>query len=427
MGLLFWETSESSTMCNSKILLKISGSIAAYKSAFLASRLVQNGYQVQAVATPAALRFIGAATLEGLTGRPLLYNGFEEGKAMSHIDLAKWADLTVFAPATANSINKLAYGIADNLVTSLFLAHDRRKPYLIAPAMNTAMIMHPATQEAIAWLKNWGVTVLDPGVGKLACGDVGYGKMSDPEEIMEMIKQKLNQVNPEGSKKGKILITSGGTREKIDEAREISNISTGRTGATIADCFISNNWDVTLLHATSAWLPVGECKKTAFTGFDSLEEAMERLLHQNDFDAVIHLAAVSDYSVKTVYVDGMEWNAPFDGKIDSHSDELMIKLRKNHKILHRIKQKADKNDPVLVAFKFTAGESGTTVRKKIATMMEESGADLVVWNDADSRISGRQTGFHIFNKTDHDPEKCPEASSLAEKLEKILSQRIKNN
>ncbi len=414
-------------MCNFNILLKISGSIAAYKSAYLASKLVQNGYQVQAVATPAALRFIGPATLEGLTGRPLLHDGFEEGKAMSHIDLVKWADLTVIAPATANSINKLAYGIADNLVTSLFLAHDWRKPYLIAPAMNTAMIEHPATQEALKRLKSWGVEILEPGYGRLACGDVGYGKLPDPEEIVEAINRKLIQVHPGGTQKGKVLITSGGTREKIDEAREISNVSTGSTGATIAGCFISNNWDVTLLHAINSRLPGGECKKIAFTDFDSLEKMMEELLRENDYNAVIHLAAVSDYSIKSVYVDGMELNTPFDGKIDSHSDELMIKLRKNHKILHRIKQKAGKNNLVLVAFKFTAGEEETTIREKISVMMEESGADLVVWNDASFRITGYQTNYQIFKNLEDAPEKCPEAVRLAERLEKILSERIKNN
>jgi phosphopantothenoylcysteine decarboxylase/phosphopantothenate--cysteine ligase len=293
--------------------------------------------------------------------------------------------------------------------------------------MNTAMMMHPATQEAFTRLKNWGVTVLEPGLGRLACGDVGYGKMSDPEEIAEMIKQKLYRVDTGGTKKGKVLITSGGTREKIDEAREISNISTGSTGAAIASCFISNHWDVTLLHAINSRLPGSECKKVTFTDFDSLEKMMEQLLRENDFNAVIHLAAVSDYSVKAVLVDGIERNAPFKGKIDSHSDELVIKLRKNHKILHGIKQKAGKNDLVLVAFKFTAGEAETTIRKKIALMMEKSGADLVVWNDADSRTKGRQTGYNIFNNMDRAPEKCPEASTLAERLEKILSEKIKNN
>ncbi|MCK9211489.1 MAG: phosphopantothenoylcysteine decarboxylase, partial [Ignavibacteriaceae bacterium] len=123
-------------MSNYKILFKITGSIAAYKSAYLISILVQNGFEVKVVATDYALKFIGKATLEGLTGNKVFTDSFEEGEMMSHINLNKWADLTIICPATANTINKLAAGIADNLLTSLFLAHDRNKPYLIAPAMN---------------------------------------------------------------------------------------------------------------------------------------------------------------------------------------------------------------------------------------------------------------------------------------------------
>jgi phosphopantothenoylcysteine decarboxylase/phosphopantothenate--cysteine ligase len=412
-------------MCKFNILLKISGSIAAYKSAYLASRLVQSGYHVQAVATPAALRFIGAATLEGLTGRPLLYDGFEEGKAMSHIDLVKWADLTVFAPATANTINKLAHGIADNLVTSLFLAHDWEKPYLIAPAMNTAMMLHPATQEALARLKSWGIVVLETGFGRLACGDEGYGKMPDPDKIVEMINRKLNPGNADGkSQIRKVLITAGGTREKIDAVRELSNISTGTTGLVIADYFISQRWDVTFLHAVGARIPNQECRKIHFTGFESLDKTLKQLLREEDYDSVIHTAAVSDFSAASVFVKGVEYSAPFIGKIDSHSDELIIRLTKNHKILNLIKRETGEKKPLLVAFKFTAGADETAVRETIANMKQESGADLVVWNDANSRTTGQQTNFHIFSDADIAPEFCPEAGILAVRLEQLLSEII---
>src|SRR4030043_2048298 len=132
-------------MSKYKILLKITGSIAAYKSAYLISKLVQNNCEVKVAAIDSALKFIGKATLEGLTSYPVYTDSFEEGQMMSHINLVKWADLTLIAPATANTINKIAAGISDNLVSSLFLAHARKKPYLIAPAMNTAMYEHPAT------------------------------------------------------------------------------------------------------------------------------------------------------------------------------------------------------------------------------------------------------------------------------------------
>lgn len=123
--------------------------MAAYKSAYLVSKLVQNGFEVQVVMTEASLKFIGKATLEGLTGKPVLIDHFEDGKMMNHISLVKWADLTILCPASANTINKMANGIADNLVTSLFLANTWDKPYLVVPAMNTLMFNHPATQESL--------------------------------------------------------------------------------------------------------------------------------------------------------------------------------------------------------------------------------------------------------------------------------------
>ena len=164
-------------MSRSKILYQISGSIAAYKSAGIISKLVQSGYDVQTVATPSALNFLGEATLEGLTGKPVLSDMFAPGQLMDHINLVKWADVVVLAPATANTLNRLAQGLADDLIGALFLAHDWKKPYLIAPAMNTNMYQHPATQNSIKTLQAWGVNMLATSEGYLACGDEGQGKM----------------------------------------------------------------------------------------------------------------------------------------------------------------------------------------------------------------------------------------------------------
>jgi phosphopantothenoylcysteine decarboxylase / phosphopantothenate---cysteine ligase len=175
-------------MSPSNILFKISGSIAAYKSCFVISRLVQEGHHVQVVTTKNALQFIGVATFEGLTGRPVLSDCYSPGHMMDHIHLAKWADLTLVCPASANLINKLAYGMGNDLVTTLFLAHDlTRQPYLIAPAMNQAMWHHPATQTSLAKLQEWGVQILEPDNGHQACGDVGPGRLAEPEQILKFI------------------------------------------------------------------------------------------------------------------------------------------------------------------------------------------------------------------------------------------------
>ena len=247
-------------MHNYKILFKITGSIAAYKSAYLISKLVQNGFEVRTVVTESALKFIGKATLEGLTGSMVYSDSFADRQMMSHISLVKWADLTILCPASANTINKLANGIGDNLLTSLFLAHDWTKPYLIAPAMNTQMYNHPSTKNSMKTLSDWGVKILPTTEGYLACGDIGKGKLLEPDEIYERIIISLS-VKENVNKTLKVLVTSGGTKESIDGVRFISNLSSGRTGSIIADYFSRRDHNVTSLHAKDAVTPSSNCEK----------------------------------------------------------------------------------------------------------------------------------------------------------------------
>jgi phosphopantothenoylcysteine decarboxylase/phosphopantothenate--cysteine ligase len=171
-------------MSRANVLFLLSGSIAAYKACTVISRLAQTGVTVQTVATPAALRFVGAATLEGLSGRPVFSNLWEEGRALDHIEHARAADLALLCPATANTINRLAAGLADDPVGALFLAWElKQKPWWIAPAMNHYMWQHPATTASLAKLRDWGVRVLDPVDGPHACGEDGAGRLMDPEAI----------------------------------------------------------------------------------------------------------------------------------------------------------------------------------------------------------------------------------------------------
>lgn len=169
---------------SANVLFLLSGSIACYKACTVISRLAQNGVTVQTVATPAALRFVGTATLEGLSGRPVFTDVLEPGRALDHIDLARAADLALVCPATANTINRLAAGLADDPVGTLFLAWElKQKPWLIAPAMNAMMWQHPATTASLEKLRSWGVRVLDPVDGPHACGEGGPGRLADPERI----------------------------------------------------------------------------------------------------------------------------------------------------------------------------------------------------------------------------------------------------
>lgn len=177
-----------------RLLFLLSGSISCYKACHAISRLVQAGIEVQTVATPGALRFIGPATLEGLTGRAPFTDVWAPGRAMDHIQLARWADLAVVCPATANTLNRLASGLADDPVGALFLAWElKKKSWWVAPAMNCAMLAHPATQASIQKLETMGVRVLPGEAGALACGEIGAGRLVEPESL---VLQLLAQLGP---------------------------------------------------------------------------------------------------------------------------------------------------------------------------------------------------------------------------------------
>ena len=176
-------------MSRANILLQITGSIAAFKAAALASLLTQDGYEIQCVVSESGLKFIGEATLEGLTGKTVLSDMFERGRALDHISLVDWADLLLVYPATANHMTRLRAGLADDLIGTLFLANNFRKPFWVAPAMNSHMFAHPAVDEALHILENWGCRVLPTGEGRMACGTVGYGRLLEPEATAVLIRE----------------------------------------------------------------------------------------------------------------------------------------------------------------------------------------------------------------------------------------------
>ena len=178
-------------MSEPKVLLQVTGSIAAFKAAALASLLAQGGAEVQCVVSEGARHFIGEATLEGLTGRPVLGDLFERGRALEHIELVDWADLLLLYPASANHITRLRAGLADDLIGCLFLANNFRRPYWIAPAMNSHMFEHPAVADALSVLEDWGCRMLPTGEGRLACGTVGYGRLLEPERVAALIRQEI--------------------------------------------------------------------------------------------------------------------------------------------------------------------------------------------------------------------------------------------
>ena len=370
---------------NPKLLFILTGSIALYKVMNVLSHFKKQNYQLEVVATESALKFVGVSTIEGLTGKKVHSDLYANGSNMDHINLVRWADAIVVAPATANYLNKLASGLADDLASTLFLAHDFSKPWAMFPAMNTKMYQHPSTQKSITTLKSWGVEILDSASGVLACGEicVGRDQMIAAIENLKIptITSKPTSATPVQAKK--ILISSGGTQEAIDDVRVISNKSTGKTAAALADQFISNGFTVTYLAAENAKLPTFECEVVKFTDFQSLENKLRDLLPKN-YSTFIHAAAVSDYSV-----------VPSEGKINSDSEELTLKLKRNPKLIELVK----KLNPTikLVGFKLTSTTDEKLVNDKVTKLFEQAKCDLVVHNDW-STVKSDKHLFNLINK-----------------------------
>ena len=384
-------------MSKSKILVLVSGSIAAYKACYLVSKLVQNGFEVKVAASNSALNFVGNTTFEALSGQEVAKDTFEDGRALDHIYLMRNADLVICVPATGNFINKVANGIADDFLTTLALAHDFTKPFLIAPAMNTQMYLHPATQLSVGKLREYGFGILETASGVLACQEVGSGKLLDPDLIFDEIVKALGQKpTPKAVQKvklPKVLITSGGCVEKIDNVRAITNTSSGKTGAHLADILSEFGFEIHFLTAKAGAMPNAKVVTTTFTDFKSLEHELFNELAKNDFDLVVHCAAVSDYSVKEVVTGGKVTET--NTKIPSSNQEIEIKLVKNPKLINQIKQKAPKTK--LIGFKLTNNidDAELAVKKQIA----EADCDIVVHN-ALEQISGdkAQHSFNVFDK-----------------------------
>lgn len=377
---------------NKNILIILTGSIACYKTCSVISALHQKGYQIKTVLSPSSLQFIGAATIEGLTGIAPVTDMYAKGSIMDHINLNRWADLVLVAPATANYINKIAAGIGDDLLTTLFLSHDFKKPFVIAPAMNTKMYLHPATQESITKLKSYGIEILETASGVLACGEVGYGKLLDPQLIIAEVEKRISQ--PSGLTKPmtedkvlskKVLITSGGTTEPIDDIRSITNTSTGKTAAYLADQLTEAGIQVHFLHAKSSVRPSLAAEMTNFTTYADFNEKLVGLLQRYQFDTVIQLAAVSDYSI-----------ARQPGKLSSRPEEIQLSLKKNEKLINRIKALNPRTK--LIGFKLTSSATEKVIEEKVKKLFSEANCDYVVQNDW-SDIQNNKRMFKFFDPT----------------------------
>jgi len=301
------------------ILIGVSGSIAIYKTLELIRLFIKNGDNVKVIMTNSAKKFITPLTFESLTRNKVLNEENESwADEYNHIDIAKWADIFIIAPATANTINKINAGISDNLLLQTYLAFT--KPILIAPAANTNMYLHPTTQNS---LKNIPHHIIEADSGLLACGDNGIGKMADINDIFYKAMQILN--TDSFWKNKNVIVTAGGTIEKIDDVRFISNFSSGKMGESLGLALYLAGANVTLLTSKSHNLP-REIKIIPFESVNDLKTKLDDLTNKNEY--LFMAAAVSDYSPK-----------PTKGKIKKdklNSDTWNLTLHKNIDILASI-------------------------------------------------------------------------------------------
>jgi phosphopantothenoylcysteine decarboxylase/phosphopantothenate--cysteine ligase len=398
------------------ILLLMSGSIACAKASSLISEWSKRGHKVRVACTRSVSSFIGASSLQGLGAEMVFDNVFASGQAMEHISLGRWADIIIAAPATSNLINKLATGIADDAVTTLWqAAYGLDKPMAIVPAMNTRMWRYPATQDSIKRLKQWGIHVLPVGKGELACGEIGEGRMLEPADILTTIDRLLAYSPKSGGKR--ILITAGGTREPIDSVRYIGNMSSGRTAAVLADDLSAAGHQVTWLGANDAAQPALVRHTEFYSSFADLQQTLQVLLGPGDYDVVIHAAAVSDFSVAGLEKAGGGQLAGSGGKLSSASD-LVLRLKRNPKLLNSLKNWSSNPAMQVIGFKLTDTDDMSQRLAAVHQQLDNQGVDAVVHNDL-SEIS--QTG-HSFclHQNGQKPVECDSKGELAIKINQLL-------
>ncbi|WP_440878400.1 bifunctional phosphopantothenoylcysteine decarboxylase/phosphopantothenate--cysteine ligase CoaBC [Vibrio natriegens] len=339
------------TLAGKKILLGISGGIAAYKCAELTRRLIERGAQVRVVMTKAAQEFITPLTMQAVSGHPVSDSLFDPAAeaSMGHIELAKWADLVLLAPATADLIARLSAGMGNDLVTTLVLATD--SPVAVSPAMNQQMYSNVATQENIATLARRGMHIWGPGAGEQACGDVGPGRMLEPMQLVHLCEQFFQPKVLEGKS---VLITAGPTREAIDPVRYISNHSSGKMGFALANAAVQLGAKVTLVSGpVSLTTPVGVERINVASAQEMYDAVMS---HATNHDAFISCAAVADYRPEDIASQKLKKTAD--------NDQMVIKMVKNPDIVASVAAMTDKR-PFTVGFAAETNDVETYARGKL--------------------------------------------------------------
>ncbi len=387
------------------IVIGVTGSIAAYKIASLCSMLKKRDANVTVIMTRNATNFINPITFETLTGNKCLVDTFDRNFEFNveHVELSKAADVFLIAPASANVIAKAAHGIADDMLTTTLLAATC--PKIVSPAMNTRMFENPVTQDNIALLKKYGMTVIDPADGYLACGDTGKGKMPEPEVLFEYLECALTTKDLAGKK---VLVTAGPTREKIDPVRFISNNSTGKMGYAIAREAFLRGADVTLVSGVTALAsPIGVRLVPILSAADMAREVKQ---YAQDADIIIKSAAVADYRPSVVYEE----------KVKKKEDEMSIPLEKTEDILAYLGEHR-KEGQLLCGFSMETENMLENSKAKL----EKKHLDMIVANNLKTAGAGFGTDTNVVTIITKDAAKECELMSKQDVAGVIFDELLK--
>jgi phosphopantothenoylcysteine decarboxylase/phosphopantothenate--cysteine ligase len=393
---------------NKKILLIICGGISAYKSLELIRLFKKNGARVKTILTKNAKEFVTPLSVSSLSQEKVYDDIFsaENEAEMDHISLSRWADAVLVAPITANTISKVASGNAEDLASTVLLASN--KQIFLAPAMNVRMWEHPSTKENILKLKSFGYKIIGPEIGDMACGEYGEGKMTEPNEIVNTLKNYFS--NLDKNKKLKALVTAGPTNEYIDPVRFITNKSSGKQGYEIAKCLRDNGFDTTLISGKTSIKPLDGVN---FVSVETAEEMFKESLNNLPTDVAIFSAAVSDFKVKNYKSTKIKKN-----------EEFNLELEKNIDILNHISNHNSLRPKITIGFAAETNNLSTNAKEKL----NEKNCDWVIANDVSDQTIGFGSDFNkisIFykDKPEENFEKMNK-SLVAEEIVKRVIQQI---
>ena len=394
------------------VLLGVTGSIAAYKIAYLASALVKLHADVHVLMTKNACNFVNPITFETLTGNKCLVDTFDRNFQFSveHVSVAKKADVVMIAPASADVIGKLAHGIADDMLTTTILACRCRK--FISPAMNTNMFENPIVQDNLKILAGYGYTVIDPAVGYLACGDTGAGKMPEPDTLLSYILQEIGAVKDLKGKK--VLVTAGPTQEPIDPVRYITNHSSGKMGYAIAKAAMLRGAEVTLVSGPVAIKPPAFVKLIPVVTAQDMYEAVTSISDSQHI--IIKAAAVADYCPATVSGD----------KIKKQDDQMSIPLKRTRDILKYLGEHKVPGQ-FLCGFSMETRDMLSNSRAKL----KKKNLDMVAANNVKVAGAGFQGDTNVLTLITQDEEvslplmsKEDAAGKILDKILEIMNQEV---